>query len=85
MTCRLTDAIDSFVCDQISKSSPWRPWDGNLTISETCRPRHDLQSRETFSHLVHRLEDNLNTISTFHEVRLLVPLHVHHHTQQHIL
>lgn len=40
---RRTEPIVSLVCDQISKSSTWRPWLGKRTINVMCFPRKALQ------------------------------------------
>ena len=38
MICRRTDPIDSFVWDQMSISSTWRPWLGKRTSNVRCFP-----------------------------------------------
>lgn len=42
---RRTEPIVSLVCDQMSKSSTWRPWLGKRTISVMCFPRKALQDK----------------------------------------
>lgn len=42
---RRTEPIVSLVCDQISRSSTWRPWFGKRTINVICFPRNALQEK----------------------------------------
>ncbi len=44
---RRTEPMVSLVWDQMSKSSTWRPWLGNLTTRVMCLPRNALNALKT--------------------------------------